>query len=83
MYHSDGNFQVDFKFSKDVKGVKEGQLDSARKFTIDKFYSRDIVKYDLWNYDVWLIEHLGQKSISVTYRLFIGNQLTSSGCYPG
>lgn len=83
VYHSDGNFQVDFKFSKDVKGVKEWQLDSARKFAIDKFYSRDIAKYDLWNYDVWLIEHLGQKSISVTYRLFIGNQLTSSGYYPG
>ncbi len=82
VYHSNGNFQVDFKFSKDVKDVKEWQLDSARKFAIDKFYSRDIAKYDLWNYDVWLIEHLEQESISVTYRIFTESKLTTSGRYP-
>ena len=80
VFHSDGNFQVDFKFSKEVE---EWQLDSARRFAKDKFYSRDIAKYELWNYDLWLIDHLDQESISVTYRLFIGNQLTSSGYYPG
>lgn len=82
VYHCNGNFQVDFKFSKDVKDVKEWQLDSARKFAIDKFYSRDIAKYDLWNYDVWLIEHLEQESISVTYRIFTESKLTTSGRYP-
>lgn len=82
VYHSNGNFQVDFKFSKDVKDVKEWQLDSARKFAIDKFYSRDIAKYDLWNYDVWLIEHLEQESISVTYRIFTESKLATSGRYP-
>lgn len=80
VFHNDGNFQVDFKFSKEVK---EWQLESAQKFAIDKFYTRDIAKYDLWNYDTWLIEHADQESTSVTYRLFIEDRFLSSGLYPG
>lgn len=79
VYHINGSFQVDFQFSKDVK---DWHIDSAKKFAVDKFYSRDIAKYDLWNYDTWLIENLDQESISVTYRIFIESKLTSSGVYP-
>lgn len=79
VYHGNGNFQVDFKFSKDVE---DWQITSAKKFAVDKFYTQDVAKYDLWNYDVWLIEHLDQKSISVTYRIFIESKLTDSGVYP-
>ena len=79
VYHSDGNFQIDFIFSKDAE---EWQLESAQKFAIDKFYSRDVAKYDLWNYDTWLIEHSDQENISVTCRLFVDNRLISHSLYP-
>lgn len=80
VFHNDGNFQVDYKFSKEVK---EWQLESAQKFAINKFYTRDIAKYDLWNYDTWLIEHADQESTSVTYRVFIEDRFLSSGLYLG
>lgn len=79
VYHSDGNFQIDFIFSKDAE---EWQLESAQKFAIDKFYSRDVAKYDLWDYDTWLIEHSDQENISVTCRLFVDNRLISHSLYP-
>lgn len=79
VYHSDGNIQVDFQFSKDVK---DWQISSAEKFAVDKFYSREVAKYDLWNYDTWIIEHLNEEVISVTYRIFTESTLTHSGVYP-
>jgi len=79
VYHSNGNFQVDFQFSKDAE---EWQITSAQKFAVDKFYARDIAKYDLWDYDVWLIEHLDDDVASVTYRIFTKSKLVTSGIYP-
>ena len=79
VYHSNGSFQIDIQFSKDVK---DWQIESAKKFAIDKFYSRDIAKYDLWNYDTWLIEHLSEEVVNVTYRIFTESKLTSIGVYP-
>ena len=79
VYHSNGRFQVDFQFSEDVK---DWQIDSAEKFSVDKFYTRDVAKYDLWDYDTWLIEHSNQEVINVTYRIFTESKLTSSSVYP-
>ena len=79
VYHSNGNFQVDFQFSKDIK---DWQITSAKNFSVDKFYSRDVAKYDLWNYDTWIIEHLNEEVVSVTYRIFTESKLTLSGVYP-
>lgn len=79
VYHSNGNVQVDFQFSKDAE---DWQISSAKKFAVDKFYSRDVAKYDLWDYDTWLIEHADLAIISVTCRVFTENELTNSEVYP-
>lgn len=79
VYHSNGHFQMDFLFSEDVE---DWQIESAQKYAVDKFYSRSIAKYDLRNYDTWLIEHMDEESESVTYRIFVGQDLVSAGTYP-
>ena len=80
VYHNAGSFQIDFQFS---KNVEDWQLESAQKFAYDKFYLRDVAKYDLWEYDVWLIEHISEVSECVMFRIFVDDQLIMMGSYPG
>ena len=80
VYHNAGSFQIDFQFS---KNVEDWQLESAQKLAYDKFYLRDVAKYDLWEYDVWLIEHISEVSECVMFRIFVDDQLKMMGSYPG
>ena len=80
VYHNAGSFQIDFQFS---DNVEDWQMESAQKFAYDKFYLRDIAKYDLWEYDVWLIEHISEVSECVMFRIFVDDQLKMMGSYPG
>lgn len=79
VFHNNGMFQIDFQFSKDIH---DWQIDSAKEFAISKFYLRDPAKYDLWNYDTWLIEHMDEESVNVTYRIFVGQDIIDTGVYP-
>ena len=80
VYHNAGSFQIDFQFSENTEGW---QLESARKFAYEKFYLRNVAQYDLWEYDVWLIEHISEVSECVMFRIFVDDQLIMMGSYPG
>lgn len=72
VYHCDGNFQVDFQFSKDAP---DWQLDSAANFANEKFFQRKNAKISVWQYDLWLTENSSEKTNSVNYRIFVGDEL--------
>lgn len=79
MFYRDGVFQVDFQFQPETS---DWQLDSAAQFAYDKFYRRATAMYDVYTYDIWLMDHQGEETKTVIYRIFQEDRFVELGSFP-
>ena len=79
VFYQDGVFQVDFQFQPETS---DWQLDSAAQFAYDKFYRRATAMYDVYTYDIWLMDHQGEETKTVIYRIFQEDRFVELGSFP-
>ena len=79
VFYQDGVFQVDFQFQPETS---DWQLDSAAQFAYDKFYRRATAMYDVYTYDIWLMDHQGEETKTVIYRIFQEERFVELGSFP-
>ena len=79
VFYQDGVFQVDFQFQPETS---DWQLDSAAQFAYDKFYRRATAMYDVYTYDIWLMDHQGEETKTVIYRIFQEDRFLELGSFP-
>lgn len=79
VYQHNNVFQIDLQFMDDVD---ELQLTSAKKFLINMFYNHEMVKHNSGDYDLQLIDHIGNESEKLEFRIFVGDRLRIKGTCP-
>lgn len=79
VYYGSGIFQTDFQFSSDAP---QWQMGSAVNFSVEKFYFRITAQYDIREYDIWLMDRLGENTQTVIYRIFVEDTLKAQGQFP-